>query len=102
MPSCNITCEHNSNGQCHRYNYGKCTDSGSDAEHYRALHPVCFNITGLPFGNTQPFNISHETDETIRFQIRNHGPFSVVMEIWQDPNSHENEVMQIMSYGSIP
>jgi len=102
LPMCNITCDHNSNGQCRSFNYGKCIDSGSDAQHYRALQPVCFNITGLPFGSVQPFNISNETDMAIRLQIRNHGPLSVVMGMWQDPNSHESEVMQVMSYGSVP
>jgi len=102
LPVCNITCNRNSNGQCRSFDYGKCVDSGSDAEHYRALHPVCFNITGLPFGSGQPFNISNTTDAAIRMQIRNHGPLSVVMGMWHDPNSHESEVMQVMLYGSIP
>jgi len=101
--TCRVKChDTDESGLCQNYNYGKCQDSGSDAEHYHALHPRCFNITGLPFGSTSSFNISNETDDAIRLEIRNHGPLSAVMGMYQGSFSHAYEVMQIMSFGHLP
>jgi len=100
---CPFSCtEWDSDGSCLSYTKAKCAHDGSPIRLYHDLHPTCFNISGLPFGSSQPFNMTIETEEAIKREIMNGGTLSAVIEIWQDWGDINSELEIFQTYGNLP
>lgn len=93
-------------GNCLQYNEGTCRDTGNDIYHYHNLQPVWLEVTDangdqLPYGSTVMFQLSNTSMNAIMRELWEHGPITVVMAIYQDPNKPQSELAGIMLNGDV-
>jgi len=93
-------------GNCLQYNEGTCRDTGNDIYHYHNLQPVWLEVTDvngdqLPYGSTAVFQLSNTSMNAIMRELWEHGPITVVMAIYQDPNKPQSELAGIMLSGDV-